>query len=235
VAIAPESVESWHHGDVIETGMHGANPQFKIPLPPPSHSTHLEIHVRLRDPETESAAPTPDSSLLTPGSVNWQELETLWAAILRVEATVETLRINMDGLLAEMESLWKKPLTMEEKTYGPRADMASVTQAKKRVHTAVPKLRDFVHRATWVMGAPERKRLEEIYNDLIHPQIPFPHVAQVQKQLEDLRKDRQVLATNGTAAYQECKGIAAELQSAMKALQANAAKLRRNKSGGGRG
>ena len=48
---APEDVESWVHGDVSHSGMHGSNPGFKNALvPPPAHVTHLDIYVRLNPP-----------------------------------------------------------------------------------------------------------------------------------------------------------------------------------------
>src|SRR3984957_11908760 len=35
VALAPEEVESWRHGGVSHSGMDGANPELRLPLPPP--------------------------------------------------------------------------------------------------------------------------------------------------------------------------------------------------------
>src|SRR5207253_6168552 len=116
---------------------------------------------------------------------------------LGLEAAMETLRISMEGLLVEMETLWKKPLTMEEKTYALRADVAQWNKAKNRVHNALPKMKDFIHRSIWAMGSPERKRLGEYYNDHIQPHIPSPQIDDALKQLEELRKDRQVLSGHG--------------------------------------
>jgi hypothetical protein len=45
----------------------------------------------------------------------------------------------------------------------------------------------------------------------------------VLEELEILRKDRQVFATLGAALYQECKGISADVQGALRRLQSNAA------------
>src|SRR5262245_16743971 len=105
-----------------------------------------------------------------------------------------SVRISLEGLLTEMENLWKKPLTIEEKAYAPRADVAQWSKAKNRVHIAVPKMKDVIHRSIWSLGSPERKRLEEVYNDHIRPRIPFPEIDEALKQLEELRKDRQVLS-----------------------------------------
>jgi hypothetical protein len=223
VAITPEDVESWCHGDVAQSGMHGSNPLFRNTLPsPPQHVGHLELCVRLK-PSPETVADNENRELEI-SSAKWQDLETRWKTILGLEAAMDTLRISMECLLIEMESRWKKPLTMEEKTYAPRADVAQWNKAKNRVHNAVPKMKDFIHRSIWAMGSPERKRLEELYNDRIQPRIPFPQIDEVLKQFDELRKDRLVLSAHGKTVYQECKGIAAELQGALRILQNNAQK-----------
>jgi len=223
VAIAPEEVESWRHQDVCHSGTHGSNPLFRNALaPPPQHVTHLEFYVCLKPPP-ETVAHNETGELEIP-SAKWQDLETRWKTILGLEAAMDTLRISMECLLIEMEAWWKKPLTMEEKTYAPRADVAQWNKAKNRVHNAVPKMKDFIHRSIWAMGSPERKRLEELHNDYIQPRIPFPQIDEVLKQLDELRKDRLVLSAHGKTVYQECRGIAAELQGALRTLQNNAQK-----------
>jgi hypothetical protein len=223
VSIAPEEVESWRHEGVSHSGMHGSNPLFRDTLPPPpQHVTHLEFCVRLKPPP-ETVAPS-ESRELEISSAKWQDLEARWKTILGLEATMDNLRISMECLLIEMETWWKKPLTMEEKTYAPRADVAQWNKAKNRVHNAVPKMKDFIHRSIWAMGSPERKRLEELYNDHIQPRIPFPQIDEVLKQLDDLRKDRLVLSAHGKTVYQDCRGIAAELQGALRTLQNNVQK-----------
>jgi hypothetical protein len=223
VAIVPEEVESWRHEDLSHSGMHGSNPLFRNTLPPPpQHVTHLEFYVCLKPPPQPVAHN--ETGELEISSAKWQDLETRWKTILSMEATMDTLRITMEGLLIEMEALWKKPLTMEEKTYAPRADVAQWTKAKNRVHNAVPKMKDFIHRSIWAMGSPERKRLDELYNDHIQPRISFPQIDEVLKQLDELRKDRQVLSAHGKTVYQECRGISAELQGALRTLHNNAQK-----------
>jgi hypothetical protein len=46
---------------------------------------------------------------------------------------------------------------------------------------------------------------------------------EVLEQVENLQKDRQVLSAQGTAVYQECKSVSAEVQGALRTLQRNAA------------
>jgi len=130
-------------------------------------------------------------------------------------------------------------LTIEEKSYALRADIAQWDRAKNRVHYVLPRMRDFIHRAIWALGSPERKRLGELYKENIQPrrlsekgsdpggQTPFrtasfPEMNEVLKQLEDLQKDRQVLSALGKGVYQESKAIAAEVQGAVSTLQNNA-------------
>ncbi len=159
----------------------------------------------------------------------WQALEALWRAILGLEASIDTARLGADGLRAEMEAAFKKPLAVEEKLHALQADVAQWERAKNRVHYALPKVREFVHRATWALAVPERKSLEEVFKTHIEPRVPLPQVDQVRERLEHLQKDRQVLFAQGTAVGQECRGIIAEIQRALSALQRNAADNARRK------
>ena len=140
-----------------------------------------------------------------------------------LEATVDTLRISVEGLKAEMESSLKKTLTAEEKIHALRADLAQWNKEKSRVHHALPKLKEFIHRATWAIGAPERKRLEEVYKNHIQPQVPFARMPDILRQLEDLQKQRQVLSTQGMTVYKSCRSIATESSNVLRTLQSNAA------------
>jgi hypothetical protein len=135
----------------------------------------------------------------------------------------------MEGLRAEMEAASKKTLTTEEKVHALNADVAQWNKAKNRVHYALPKMREFIHRATWAIGTPERKKLEEIFKNHIQPQIPFPQMDKVPEQLENLLKERQVLSAQGVTVYQECISISADIQGALRTLQSNATANARKK------
>src|SRR5262249_18249845 len=143
--------------------------------------------------------------------------------ILGLEAGIDTLRINMETLQAELEASLKKTLTVEEKLHALRADVAQWNKAKNRVHHVLPKLRRCIHRATWLVGAPERKQLEELYKNHIEPQIPFPQMEKVLEQLEHLQKDRQVFSAHGVTVCHESKSVSANVQGALRILQSNAA------------
>jgi hypothetical protein len=230
VAVAPEEVESWHHGDASHAGMDGSNPELRNPLPPPPPNVpHLEIHVRLKSPR--AVADTESGGQEGPAP-NWQDLEARWRTILGLEATTDFLRVSMESLRAEMEGSTRRTLTTEEKLHALRADVAQWNKVKSRVHHAMPKVREYIHRSTWAMGAPERKRLEEIYKNHIRLQIPFPEMGKLLEQLEHLQKDRQVLSAFGATVFQECKVIAADVQGALKTLQANATSNASRKRGG---
>ena len=164
----------------------------------------------------------------------WQALEALWKTILGLEAGIETLRQNTEGLRAEMEAAFKKSLTVEEKVHALQADVAQWNRAKSRIHYALPKAREFIHRATWALGVPERKRLEELFRNHIEPRIPFPQMDKEREQLEHLQKDRQVLSAQGNSVCQECRGILAEVQRGLSTLQRNAADNARRKRSAGR-
>ena len=165
---------------------------------------------------------SPGDSELTDSSARWQDLEGRWKAILGIEAAVDNVRASIESLLLQMEGSLKRTLTIEEKSYALRADIAQWDRAKNRVHYVLPRMRDFIHRAVWSLGSPERKRLGELYKEHIQPQIPFAEMNDILKQLEDLQKDRQVLSGLGKGVYQESKAIAAEVQGAVNTLQNNA-------------
>ena len=154
---------------------------------------------------------------------NWQSLEASWKTILGLEASIDSSRLSMDALRGEMENAYKKSLTVEEKLHALQSDVAQWNKAKSRIHYALPKVRDFIHRATWVLALPERKKLEEIFRNHIEPRIPFPGMDQLVEQLAHLQKDRQVLFAQGSSVYQECRGIVGEIQRSLSTLQRNAA------------
>jgi len=235
VAIPTEEIESWRHGDVSHSGMNGSNPDLRNPLPPPPlEVTHLDIYVRLKPPP-QAVAHNESCELEIPLK-KWQDLEARWKAILGIEATMDTLRISMDGLRAEMETSSRKTLTSEEKLHALRSDVAQWTKAKKRVLYALPKVKEFIHRAIWALGSPERKKLEEIYKNHIRPHIPFPQMDKVLEQLENMQKDRQILSAHGATVYQECKSISGEVQGALRTLHSNAtAKAKKTPGTGSKG
>lgn len=159
----------------------------------------------------------------------WQALDALWRNVLGLEASIESARLSVDGLRAEMESAFKKPLGVEEKTHALQSDVAQLSKAKNRVHHALPKAREFIHRATWAVAVPERKVLEEVFRDYVEPRSPLLDVDKVREDLEHLQKDRQVLFAQGNAVQQECRGILAEIARTLSTLQRNAADNARRK------
>ena len=72
---------------------------------------------------------------------------------------------------AEMEASSRRTLTPDEKVHALNADVAHWNKAKSRVHYALPKVREFIHRSTWAAGALERKKLEELFRSHIRPRI----------------------------------------------------------------
>ncbi len=230
VALEPAAVESWRHGEADQTGLDGTNPELRHPLPPPPpDAPYLELHVRLKPP-ADPVAPAEDGGPEIPAA-RWLDFEGRWRSILGLEASLDALRNSMEGLRSELENGLRKPLTTEEKLHALRADIAQWTKAKSRVHHALPKMREFIHRAVWMMGAPERKKLDEIYKHHVRPRVPFPQLEKLLDQLENMQKDRQVLSTHGTSVFNECKAIAGEIQGALRTLQGNAATRAARKKG----
>ncbi len=222
VGVAAADVESWCHGGSADPGVS----DLGRPLaPPPAGFTHLTLAVSLRatppavPPEVAPVPEAEDDAL----KAKWQALEARWNAILAVEASVDMLRMSMESLRAEMEAAASRTLSTEEKLHALGSDVAAWTKAKARLHTALPKARDFIGRATWAAGTPERKQLEEVVNAYLKTRAPYDGMARFAEQLEMLLKDRQVLSSLGVSVQQECKGIAAAVQGALRTLQGNAA------------
>jgi hypothetical protein len=238
--------------------MEGDNFGPSNPLPlPPQDATHLTLYVHL-NPQEEAASDNEDgeqgaseeaaseqatgeqeaseeqvgNEAVCEGEVSlekWQALEACWKSILGLEASIDSSRLSADGLRLEMESAFKRPMSIEEKVHALQSDVAQWNKAKNRVHYALPKVREFIHRATWALAIPERKRLEEIFKKNIEPRILFPQPEKVLQQMEHLLKERQILFAVGTTVSQECRGIVGEIQRAASTLQRNAADNARRK------
>jgi hypothetical protein len=156
-------------------------------------------------------------------TAQWQDFEARWNAILALEGSIDTLRLTIEAARVELENAWNKPLTPEEKLNALRADVAQLTKAKNRVHFTLPKVREFVHRATWAMGLPERKSLQELFENPNGLDASVLEAHKVSEQLEILLKNRQVLAAQGATIHQECKNVLMDTQGALRTLQNNAA------------
>src|SRR5207237_1628566 len=109
----------------------------------------------------------------------WQDLEARWKGILGLEASIDALRISMEALWAEMDASFRKTLTAEDKQHALNADVAQWNKAKNRIHFALPKAREYIHRSTWATATAQRKRLEEVCKNHIQPRVPFTQAYQV--------------------------------------------------------
>jgi hypothetical protein len=230
VGIASDEVQSWRVGDASPSA-DGVGAELTQPLTQPSDDVpYVEIRVHLRTPpaaEDDQVSREPAAL-----SAEWQDLEARWKTILGLEASVDTMRKSMEGLRGELEASMRRMLTADEKVYSLAADVIQWNKAKSRAHYALPKASEFIHRATWAAGTPERKRLGEVFKEPIGTHAPLPPLEEAVPELEMLRKDRQVLSTKGAAVFQECKAISADIQSALRRLQSNAATRMSQKKGG---
>jgi hypothetical protein len=165
----------------------------------------------------------------------WQDFQGRWNAIESLEASIETARIRLEGLQAELNNAGSRTLTTDEKLHALNADVVMWTKAKSRLQYVLPKVREFVHRANWATGVPEKKQLEELFRDQAHPPITLARADQLREQLENLLKDRQVLLARGVSVSQECENITGEVQGALRTLQSNAAARARESRNAARG
>jgi hypothetical protein len=129
----------------------------------------------------------------------------------------------MEALRAELDASSRQALTADQKVHALNADVLLWNKAKGRIVYALPRAREFIHRATWAVGTPERKKLGEFFKSDVRPRVPLRELDQVVDELASLLKDRQVLSAHGTTVYQECKSISAEVQGTLRTLQGNAA------------
>lgn len=233
VGIPTDEVESWHFPDTGDSSSEGSTSELGHPLPPPSQDmSHRMVHVSLKPP---TLAPASNESGETENlEVKWSDLEARWKAIEGLEANVDSLRIRLEGLRVQMEASTRKMLNAEEKLHALNADVARWNKAKSRIHFTLPKLREFTHRATWAVGTPERKQLQELLENSIPNQTPIPQFVKILDQLENLLKDRQILSAQGVSVSQECDNVFAEVEGALKTLQSNAAANLRKKQGANR-
>ncbi len=221
VGITVEEVDSWRRGGATQAGMNGAIPDLRQPvLPPAPDETHLDISVSLKPPQVVAGN---DSRQPEVPLEKWQDFEARWRTILGMEANIDVLCLKMDSLRVELESALKKTLAPDERVHALNNDVALWNKAKSRAHFALPKAREFIHRATWARGAPERKKLGEIFKDHIEPHIPFPEIDRVPEQLDYLLKLRQLLSSQGVTVSQECQNVLSTIQGALRTLLSNAA------------
>ncbi len=221
VGLATEEVESWRHEGASHDASNGSNSELGHPLPPPRQDvTHLTLYVSLEPPQAVASKESGEPEV---PEAKWQDLEARWNAILGLEASMDTVRLSLEAIRAELEASSTKALPTEVKVHALNADVAQWNKAKRRIVYALPKVREFIHRSTWATGTPERKKLEELFKHYIRPRIPFPQMDQVIEQVEYLLKDRQVLSAQGVSVYQECKSISADIQGALRILQSNSA------------
>ncbi len=93
--------------------------------------------------------------------------------ILGLEASLDHLRMSMEGLRSEMEGSTRKTLPLDVKANAISVDVVQWDKAKNRIRFAVPKVNEFIHRAVWVTGTPEKKKLAELFENHVQPRIPF--------------------------------------------------------------
>ncbi len=219
VGLAVTDVESWRYEDDTHSEIAGYHAELQQPLPPlPPDVTQLHLHVNMKSLIQEAVPTEPDEPKQT--QAKWQELVTRWNTILGIEVTIDTLRQRMESLRSELESSSNKSLSADEKLNALNADVAQWNKAKSRARYVVPRLKEFIHRATWVMGTPERKKLEESFKKDAES---LDNLAELDHELQILFKDRQILSAQGVTGYQEGRASCDDIQKCYSALQRNAA------------
>jgi hypothetical protein len=217
VAILPEEVEYWGHDREDDF-----NPELGQPLtPPPQDVDHLHVFVNLKPPSQDVASDESNDAVIL--LEKFQDLEGRWNAILSAEAAIDQLRARVEGAAAEMDAASQRMLASDEKVHALNADVHVWNKAKTRARYALPKAKEFIHRATWAIGTPERKQLGELFKAGLRRDIPLPELDRLPEELARLLKQHQVLSAQGGTVCQECKNITAEIQGTLRTLLSNAA------------
>jgi hypothetical protein len=152
----------------------------------------------------------------------WVNIDARWNAVIAQEVSIDTMRLRMETLRGEMESAAHKAMSADEKLHALNADVAQWTKAKSRLRYVTPKLKEYTHRATWAMGTPERKKLDEVYKNHIRPRIALPEMEKILEEIERLLKDRQILNAQGVSALQDGQNSLSDVNGTYRTLQANA-------------
>jgi hypothetical protein len=155
----------------------------------------------------------------------WQEPESRWKTILGLEASIDDLRARIERLCAELEASSRRTLTTEEKLHAVAADVSEWTKAKSRIQIGLPKAKDFILRARWAKGTPERRHLGDFFKTAPGVSVSV----QIEQALDVLRKTSQLLYAQGVAVSYECKSVSADVRGALTKLQNHSATRRAQK------
>ncbi len=110
VGIATEEVESWRQEGAAHPALNETNSEISRPLPqPPPDVPYLNLYVQLT-PHPQTVAPDEGGESEIPETKR-QELAARWKVIENLEASIDTLRISVEGLRSEMEASSIKTLT----------------------------------------------------------------------------------------------------------------------------
>lgn len=219
IGLDADAVQTWRTSDEAQNEIANYHVELLQPLPPlPSNTPQLYLHVLIKQPESTeamSASSDPKQAL-----IKWQELQARWNNILGMEVTIDTLRQRMESLKSEIESESARAMTTDEKLNSLNADVAQWNKAKSRARYVLPRIKEYIHRATWVLGTPERKTLEETFKkDAACPS----NLAELDRELQILLKDRQILAAQGTTCHHEGRSSCDEIKKTHQTMHRNAA------------
>jgi hypothetical protein len=221
INIAPDTVATWHltTDPVSPLDAYVVDRTQLLPMLPDGIA-HLLIHVEVATTLPEQSATSLPAS--ADKAARWEMLESRWNTILGIEATIDSMRLRMESLRGELEAASNKSMSADEKLHAANADVAQWNKAKSRAKFVLPKVKEYIHRATWVLGTHERKMLAELFKHDAQVELEKLDLSDLHNQLENLLKDRQILSAQGTTAYQEGKAGCDDVQRSLRTLQTNA-------------
>src|SRR5439155_7590204 len=167
----------------------------------------------------------------SPPTELYERIGTDWSASLHLEKELDTLRKQLAGMSAKLNSL-NRDLTPEEHRHADRQDQDDWRDARRWLREASGKLSRFIKECdvgeTVYVG--KKRWFEQMYEQVVLPRQPFNSLEQVLHEFESHRKNLQTLVNNMRAtmssAAQDGERRAQQVLSRI-AAKANAARSKR--------
>ena len=231
--IDPQSVSMWSLYGAGYDSLLGTSPFLDQAIPAPVPGVDRNIVVCIHPPAAIILPPMsmPVLAQPSPPTELYERIGTDWNASLHLEKELDTLRKQLAGMSAKLNSL-NRDLSPEEFRHADRQDQDDWRDARRWLREASGKLSRFIKECdvgeTVYVG--KKKWFEQIYEQIVLPRQPFNGLEQVLHEFESHRKSLQTLVNNMRAtlssASQDGERRAQQVLARI-AAKANAARSKR--------
>ena len=197
--IDPRSVSMWSLYGVGYESLLATSPFLDQAIPAPVPGVDRNIVVCIHPPVAVISPPMsmPPLAQPSPHTELYERIGTDWNASLHLEKELDTLRKQLAGMSAKLNSL-NRDLTPEESRQADRQDHDDWRDARRWLRDAVGKLSRFIKECdvgeTVYVG--KKKWFEQIYEQVVIPRQPMNDLDQVRHEFETHRKNLQTLVNN---------------------------------------